>query len=190
MLQAFLAATPDAKEVVIEADWGSACAIGRQICQAMDEMDGFYLRLFTQGLVSQQSGMQTHFPLICSHDFIRIHSLMRIEYDVKLDFKMFSFVQNAAFLKSRSEVTLEREFKFKHTGTTWNGIPIIAANMDHTGTLAMANALSEHHVMTAMDKFITLEEWMSFGKDHKHVLPYSLSHSELAMLISNTSIKF
>jgi GMP reductase len=52
----------------------------------------------------------------------------------------------------------------------WKGIPIIAANMDHTGTFAMAEALSEHNVMTALSKFIEPEQWQAFSaksKQHK-----------------------
>ena len=98
---------------------------------------------------------------------------MRIEYDVKLDFKDVLIRPKRSVLKSRSEVTLEREFKFKHSKSTWRGVPIIAANMDHTGTLAMASALAEHHVMTALDKFITLEDWKMFAIEHKKVLPSS-----------------
>ncbi len=97
---------------------------------------------------------------------------MRIEYDIKLDFKDVLIRPKRSVLKTRAEVSLEREFKFKHTQSTWTGVPIIAANMDHTGTLAMANALSDHHILTAMDKFITLDEWKSFAKDHQKALPY------------------
>lgn len=97
---------------------------------------------------------------------------MRIEYDIKLDFKDVLIRPKRSVLKTRSDVSLEREFKFKHTQTTWRGVPVIAANMDHTGTLAMANALAEHHVMTAMDKFTTLEDWKVFTKEHKKLLPF------------------
>lgn len=66
---------------------------------------------------------------------------MRIEYDVKLDFKDVLIRPKRSILQSRSEVKLEREFRFKHAGTKWSGVPIVAANMDHTGTLAMAVSL-------------------------------------------------
>jgi GMP reductase len=98
---------------------------------------------------------------------------MRIEYDIKLDFKDVLIRPKRSVLKTRSEVSLEREFKFKHTQSTWRGVPIIAANMDHTGTMAMANALAEHHLLTAMDKFITLDQWKTFAKEHKKSLPFS-----------------
>lgn len=97
---------------------------------------------------------------------------MRIEYDVKLDFSDVLIRPKRSVLKTRSEVSLEREIKFKHTGTTWRGIPIIAANMDHTGTFNMAKALAEHQLLTALDKFLTQEEWQQFARNNPNVLPY------------------
>ena len=84
---------------------------------------------------------------------------MRIEYDVKLDFKDVLIRPKRSVLSSRAEVSLIREFRFKHSKVEWQGVPLIAANMDHTGTFAMAKALSEHHLLTAMDKFISVDEW-------------------------------
>ena len=55
---------------------------------------------------------------------------MRIEYDVKLDFRDV-LIRPKRSAKTRG-CLLEREFKFKHTQTIWHGVPIIAANMDHT----------------------------------------------------------
>jgi len=54
-------------------------------------------------------------------------------------------------LPSRN-VSLERTMKFKHSGNTWTGVPIIAANMDHTGTFSMLDALNEFDCMTALHK--------------------------------------
>ncbi len=87
---------------------------------------------------------------------------MRIEYDIKLDFKDVLIRPKRSVLASRSEVSLEREFRFKNSGATWKGIPIIAANMDHTGTFEMAEALSTHGLLTAIDKFIPISAWQKF----------------------------
>ena len=95
---------------------------------------------------------------------------MRIEYDVKLDFKDVLIRPKRSVLTSRSEVHLEREFRFKHSGIKWKGVPIIAANMDHTGTFAMAHALSEHGLLTALDKFLTTKDWEKFAKQSPGVL--------------------
>jgi GMP reductase len=95
---------------------------------------------------------------------------MRIEYDVKLDFKDVLIRPKRSILQSRAEVSLDREFRFKHAGIKWKGVPIIAANMDHTGTLAMARTLAEHQLMTALDKFISIEDWKQFAKEHPETL--------------------
>lgn len=100
---------------------------------------------------------------------------MRIEYDVKLDFGDVLIRPKRSVLKTRAEVSLEREFKFKHTQSTWQGIPIIAANMDHTGTFKMAKALSEHRLLTALDKFLSLEDWKKFAKSHAKTLQASFA---------------
>lgn len=97
---------------------------------------------------------------------------MRIEYDIKLDFKDVLIRPKRSVLTSRAEVSLEREFRFKNSQATWKGVPIIAANMDHTGTFAMAKALSEHQILTAMDKFISQKEWDAFAAKHPKVIPH------------------
>ncbi len=84
---------------------------------------------------------------------------MRIEQDLKLDFKDVLIRPKRSTLSSRSEVSLNRTFRFKHTQKKWSGTPIIAANMDHTGTFNMANALHQHQLLTAIDKHATLENW-------------------------------
>jgi len=96
---------------------------------------------------------------------------MRIEYDVKLDFKDVLIRPKRSVLKSRSEVALEREFCFRDSGAVWRGVPIIAANMDHTGTFAMGIALAQHGLLTAMDKFYESNEWKEFAEKHPEALP-------------------
>ena len=88
---------------------------------------------------------------------------MRIEYDIKLGFKDVMIRPKRSTLKSRSEVNLERDFKFLHSPITWSGIPIIAANMDTVGTFKMAKALSKKKLFTAIHKHYTLEDWAVFS---------------------------
>lgn len=99
---------------------------------------------------------------------------MRIENDIKLDFADVLIRPKRSILQSRVEVSLEREFKFRHAKINWQGIPIIAANMDHTGTFAMAIALAEHQLLTGIDKFTSTEEWIKFNKSHPAVIPHTL----------------
>lgn len=110
---------------------------------------------------------------------------MRIEYDVKLDFKDVLIRPKRSVLKSRSEVMLEREFRFRNSGVTWSGIPIIAANMDHTGTFAMANALTEHKLLTAMDKFLSVKGWQEFAEQH----PEAIGSSFVSIGISDQDLE-
>ncbi|MBC7555820.1 MAG: GMP reductase [Chryseobacterium sp.] len=90
---------------------------------------------------------------------------MRIENDIKLGFKDVMIRPKRSTLKSRSLVSVEREFKFLHSQKIWKGVPIIAANMDTVGTFEMAAALSKEKIFTAIHKHYTVEEWESFLKN-------------------------
>lgn len=77
---------------------------------------------------------------------------MRIEDDVKLDYSDVLIKPKRSALESRN-VSLTRSFKLKHAPGNITAVPIIAANMDHTGTIEMWKALKEFNCMTALHKF-------------------------------------
>ena len=77
---------------------------------------------------------------------------MRIEEDLKLGFKDVLIRPKRSTLKSRSDVELERQFTFKHSGQRWSGVPIIAANMDTVGTFSMASALCINTILSKSGK--------------------------------------
>ena len=79
---------------------------------------------------------------------------MRILDDVKLDFSDVLIRPKRSTLKSRKNANLERTFRFKNSNQSWTGVPIIAANMDHTGTWPMNKALAKHGMLTAICKFL------------------------------------
>ncbi len=85
--------------------------------------------------------------------------------DLKLGFKDVMFRPKRSTLKSRSEVSLEQNFKFLHSTASWTGIPIMAANMDTVGTFEMAKVLAKEKLFTAIHKHYTLEEWNNFLKN-------------------------
>ncbi|MDD7805109.1 MAG: GMP reductase [Endozoicomonas sp. (ex Botrylloides leachii)] len=87
---------------------------------------------------------------------------MRVEADIKLGFKDVLFKPKRSILKSRSQVNLERTFRFIHTDSEWTGVPVIAANMDTVGTFAMAHVLAEQKMLTAVHKHYTVDEWEAF----------------------------
>jgi hypothetical protein len=66
---------------------------------------------------------------------------MHIEHELKLDFKDVLIRPKRSTLTSRSNVDIARQFTFRHGKDAYDGIPIIAANMDSTGTFDMARAL-------------------------------------------------
>lgn len=84
---------------------------------------------------------------------------MRIEDEVKLDFKDVLIRPKRSTLSSRREVDLNRTYKFKHSGTEWTGVPIMASNMDGVGTLDMAEALYQHRMFTCLVKSYTEDEF-------------------------------
>ncbi len=89
---------------------------------------------------------------------------MRIETDIKLGFKDVMFRPKRSTLKSRSQVDLNRTFRFRHTGREWSGIPVMAANMDTVGTFEMAAALAGRGLFTAVHKHYTPKAWSAFLK--------------------------
>ena len=84
---------------------------------------------------------------------------MRIEDEIKLTFDDVLIRPKRSTLVSRSEVELNREFKFRHSNQKWTGIPVFSANMDTTGTFETAIALQKHNMLTAVHKFYTLKDW-------------------------------
>lgn len=87
---------------------------------------------------------------------------MRIETGLKLGFKDVMIRPKRSTLSSRAQVNLEREFTFLHSNYQWNGVPIMAANMDTVGTFEMAIKLAEHKIFTAIHKHYSIEEWKKF----------------------------
>ncbi len=77
---------------------------------------------------------------------------MRIEEELKLDFQDVLIRPKRSTLTSRSNVDISREYVFRHSGRKYQGVPIIAANMDTVGTFEMARALDRHRLATALHK--------------------------------------
>ncbi len=87
---------------------------------------------------------------------------MRVEWDMKLGFKDVMIRPKRSSLKSRSQVDLNRSYRFKHSKKVWTGVPIIAANMDGVGTFSMVKTLSNFSCLTALHKHYSVQEWQDF----------------------------
>ena len=81
---------------------------------------------------------------------------MKLETDIKLDFSDVLFRPKRSTLSSRSEVNLERTFKFKYSKQSWTGIPVISSNMDTVSSIEMFKALSSKKCLTCFHKYIDI----------------------------------
>jgi GMP reductase len=90
---------------------------------------------------------------------------MKILDDIKLDFTDVLILAKRSQYSSRSEVSLERTFKFKYSPYIWNGVPIMVSNMDTTGTIEMALELQKYKVLTCLHKYYTVEDLINRDLD-------------------------
>jgi GMP reductase len=96
---------------------------------------------------------------------------MRIEVEIKLDFKDVLIRPKRSTLTSRKEVELKRIYTFRHSGRRFDGIPVIAANMDTVGTLSMALALAPFKAVVALHKYYGIADLVAFFEAHEDILP-------------------
>jgi GMP reductase len=87
---------------------------------------------------------------------------MRIDYEIKLGFKDVMIRPKRSTLKSRSQVDLNRTFRFRNADCSWTGIPVMAANMDTVGTFSMARVLGSLGLVTAVHKHYSVDQWNRF----------------------------
>ena len=96
---------------------------------------------------------------------------MRLEEDIKLDYKDVLIRPKRSTLGSRKEVKLNRRFTFRNFEPEFPeniedyhylGVPIMAANMDGVGTFEMADKLAEGGLFTCLVKTYTVEELVEY----------------------------
>ena len=93
---------------------------------------------------------------------------MRIEEDIKLDYKDVLIRPKRSTLGSRKEVDLQRGFTFRnYKGETtdyrhYRGTPIMASNMDGVGTFEMADVLATGGIFTCLVKTYSVNELVGY----------------------------
>ncbi len=108
---------------------------------------------------------------------------MKILDDVKLDFTDVLILPKRSEYSSRSEVSLERTFKFKYSPYTWTGVPIIVSNMDTTGTVEMALEMQKHKVLTCLHKYYRVPDLIDKDLDLDYfAVSTGIGESDLANL--------
>lgn len=93
---------------------------------------------------------------------------MKILDDVKLDFNDVLILPKRSEYSSRSEVSLERTFKFKYSHETWTGVPIMVSNMDTTGTIEMALEMQKHKILTCLHKYYKSSDLLESELDKEY----------------------
>ncbi len=114
---------------------------------------------------------------------------MKFSNELKLDFDDVLIEPQRSTIISRKEVDIEREFTFINSPLKWKGVPIIAANMDTTGTFEMAEALFEFKMLVAIHKHYSLEQWTDFYKKHKDNNSNIFNHIMVSSGVSDNDYK-
>ena len=98
--------------------------------------------------------------------------MTKIEEGLKLDFNNVLIRPKRSTINSRSNVNLMRNIKFKNCKSlkSWEGIPIIASNMDTVGTFDVYKTLSKFKIITALHKFYTVDDFITYQSDNNIVL--------------------
>lgn len=99
---------------------------------------------------------------------------MLIENEIRLDFSDVLIRPKRSELNSRSEVDLKRTYTFNKSNHTWEGIPIIAANMDTTGTIETANVLKQFEVLTFLHKHYEVDDLYKVFFEPQEYIGYSM----------------
>ena len=96
---------------------------------------------------------------------------MRIDEDVKLDYKDVLIRPKRSTLGSRKDVDLERGYTFRNYKPEfpdniehrhWRGTPVMAANMDGVGTFEMADVLATAGIFTCLVKTYSAEQLVEY----------------------------
>lgn len=97
---------------------------------------------------------------------------MRLEDDIKLDYSDVLIRPKRSTLGSRKMVRVERKFQFRNyvpkdiaREYNYEGVPIMASNMDGVGTFEMADVLARQHIFTCLVKTYSATQLVEFFDD-------------------------
>ena len=103
---------------------------------------------------------------------------MKILQDIKLDFNDVLIKPKRSKICSRSQVDINRIFKFPHSQRELNCVPIMAANMDTTGSIAMNQILSGFDCITCLHKHYSADKLQDYFTFPRQYAFYSTGISE------------
>ena len=110
---------------------------------------------------------------------------MIIEDDIKLDYSDVLIRPKRSTLTSRFDVDLERTYTFYHSGKEWTGVPIMASNMDNTGTFEMHKTLSRSGMVTCIARHYNKSGklWNEANNKNKLCVMSGISNPEISEII-------
>jgi hypothetical protein len=97
-----------------------------------------------------------------SKNVFHSNNSQKIDDDIKLDFSDVLIKPQKSSLNSRKNVDLNISYIMPHSKQIWNGIPIIIANMDTTGTFEMFLEASKYNIITCIHKHYSCDDWEEF----------------------------
>ena len=119
---------------------------------------------------------------------------MRINNTIQLDYSDVLIKPSKSQVYSRNDVNLVRKFYFPASKQSWEGIPIIAANMDTIGTYEVYQQLSKHKIITCFHKFYNPEDFESMELDPNYfMISTGINENDLIRLqaiIEKIEVKF
>ena len=110
---------------------------------------------------------------------------MIIEDDIKLDYSDVLIRPKRSTLTSRFDVELERTYTFYHSGIEWTGVPIMASNMDTTGTFEMHKVLSRSGMVTCIARHYNTDGklWNESDNRNKLCVMSGISKPEISEIV-------
>lgn len=110
---------------------------------------------------------------------------MIIEDDIKLDYSDVLIRPKRSTLTSRFDVDMERTYTFYHSRKEWTGVPIMASNMDTTGTFEMHNELSNHGMITCIARHYNKSglKWNETDRKNKLCVMSGISGTEISEIV-------
>ena len=119
---------------------------------------------------------------------------MKINHNTHYDFSDVLIKPNNSSIYSRKDVNLSRKFYFPASRQYWEGVPLIASNMDTVGTYEVYKILSTFKIITCFHKFYKLEDLLEMELDKEYfMISTGINDNDLERLkeiCNNIDVKF
>lgn len=108
----------------------------------------------------------------------------KIQDDIKLDFDDVLIRPKRSKLSSRSEVVLKRQFTFPHSQRSLDVVPLVSANMDTTGSIGVAEAMTQQNCCACLHKHYSADRLIQYFSSYRPNIFYStgISKEDLSKL--------